>query len=150
MMFTFTALHDRTLLSHGASRIRVPALAAQTHDPAYYARFRGALLARFGPPLATSTDAGDAFVYWFLVTTDAGASWMMTAYEGPSGSAFGARDPYRDKVIAAATALLAILDATQPADFEVVLASDEYEAHIRYGCHDGACYWHETTLDLTD
>lgn len=143
-MFTFTVLDDEDRFV-GTGRIRVSALSEKTDDPVYYARFRGALLARFGSPLRTASDADDAFEYHFMVTTEHHPAWILTAYEGPSGSAFGAVYPEREESIAAATALLAILDATEPADFEAVIELDEYEDRVTYGCKDGICYYHSET-----
>ena len=143
-MFTFTVLDDVNRYV-GTGRIQVPSLEKKPHDPVYCARFRGALLARFGAPLRTSSDADDAFEYQFMVSTEHDPAWILTAYEGPSGSAFGAIHPEREEAIAAATALLAILDATQPADFEAVIELDEYEDRVTYGCTDGICYYHSET-----
>jgi hypothetical protein len=89
-----------------------------------------------------SSAADNAFSYLFEVTAETGETWTLTAYEGPSGPAFGGLmvHPLEN---AAAEALLALIERTPPADFEVVLSAPEYESRITYGCRAGDCYWRE-------
>jgi hypothetical protein len=142
-MFTFKPLTDSTA-AYATSRMRVPMLQTYKQQPAASARFRGSLLALFGVPLESSTDADGAFTYVLEVQNAQGQTWIMTAYEGPSGPAFGG--PMRtgtDEPVRAAEELLTLIDATPPADFDIVLEAPEYASRIRYGCHAGECYWHE-------
>jgi len=142
-MFTFRPLTDITQ-AYATSRMRVDMLTAKKQQPAFSARFRGSLLALFGNPLESSTDADGAFTYVLEVQNEHGQTWIMTAYEGPSGPAFGG--PMRagtDEPLRGADALLALIDATPPADFEAILAAPEYASRITYGCHAGECYWRE-------
>lgn len=140
-MFRFTPLADPARL-HGTSRLWIDAFDATRGDPVFSARFRGALLALFGEPVVRSSDADNAFSYLFEVTAATGETWILTAYEGPSGPAFGGLmdHPLEN---AAAEALLALIEQTPPADFEEVLSAPEYESRITYGCRAGECYWHE-------
>src|SRR5687767_13054166 len=55
----------------------------------YAARFRGALLRLFGESIAPPGDAVYEYVLKVSETDPAGRSWILTAYEGPSGPAIG-------------------------------------------------------------
>jgi len=140
--FTFTPLTDDTA-SAGTSRMPIAMLQRTLQIP-YRARFRGSLLALFGAPLTSSTDAESAFSYVLSVQNDRGERWIMTAYEGPTGPAFGGFMPATtDEPIRGAEALLALIESTPPADFDAVLEADDYDSRIFYGCRAGACYWRE-------
>jgi len=140
-MFRFTLLADPARL-HGTSRLWVDAVDKRDDDPVFPARFRGALLALFGQPVVWSSDAESGYSYPLEVTDATGETWILTAYDGPSGPAFGGLMDHPSE-IAAAEALLALIEQTPPADFEVVLSAPEYESRITYGCRAGACYWRE-------
>jgi hypothetical protein len=78
------------------------------------------------------------------VQNNQGQTWIMTADERPSGPAFGG--PMRlgtDQSMRGAEALLALIDATSPADVDLVLEASEYARRIQYGWKAGDCYWRE-------
>jgi hypothetical protein len=141
-MFRFTPLADPARLN-GTSRLSITALDEKAVNPDFFARFRGSLLALFGAPLRSSSYSDNAFTYLLEVTDDHGHVWILTAYQGPSGPAFGGLIHDLGAETQSSEALLALIEQTPPADFEVVLSAPEYESRITYGCRAGACYWRE-------
>lgn len=142
-IFTFTWIDDVTILSSTA-KMRVSALRTRTHQPEFSARFRGSLLALFGDPVQHGAHADGAFMYIFDVQNGRGEHWILTAYDGPSGPAFGGpmKATTAERVLAA-EALLDLIETTPPADFEATLQALDGASVITYGCQDGVCYWHE-------
>jgi hypothetical protein len=141
LMFRFTPLADPARL-HGTSRLWMDAFDRTNHDSVVPARFRGPLLALFGEPIVCSSDADAAFSYLFEVTDGTGETRILTAHEGPFGPAFGGLIDHPLE-IAAAEALLVLIEQTSPADFAAVLSAPEYESRITYGCQAGEGYWRE-------
>jgi hypothetical protein len=140
-MVHFKVISD-PMRSAGTSRIWFDAFDTKPYDPSFSARFRGSLLALFGEPFERSSDVENAFSYLFEVTNERGELLILTAYHGPSGPAFGGLNN-DEAEIEAADALLALIEQTPPADFEVVLSAPAYESRSTYGCRAGECYWHE-------
>jgi len=134
-------------LGTNAGRLLVPSLQVDNRplDAAFAARFRGSLLTLFGPPPFSSDDADAAFKYVIEAEDATGKQWIITAYEGPSGPAFGSSSSQRDTtdLIQVAEALLDLIERTPPADFEAILEAEDYDSIITYGCKDGVCYWNE-------
>jgi hypothetical protein len=112
----------------------------------YMARFRGAVGACFGDPEHTSSLADEAFSYFIEATDEQGNVWILNVYEGASGPAIGG-DRRVEGIFDAAEALIDLIEATPPVDYEAVVYDDDTDWTIRYGCKDGDCYYEELKGD---
>lgn len=139
-----TFLDDNKLV-HGTSKMDIPSLNAKEFASygSFMARFRGSLLTLFGKPLFSGSDADEAFTYIIKARNSNGQRWLITAYDGPSGPAFGAIDPLSLQSNTVAESLLALVEATPPADFEAILEVPDFNSIITYGCRNSESYWNE-------
>ena len=110
------------------------------------ARFRGALLRLFGKPYHSSTLAEEAFDYILEVSDAHNNRWILTAYEGASGSAIGGDALFefdKESLLPLAELLLQLIDITTPADFDAVVYDDDTDYTVEYGYKDGEYYYRE-------
>lgn len=141
--FSFQALQDSSLVA-STGKLRNPSIANATDEECgkYTASFRGALLHLFGEPLWTSALMDEAFEYVIQASDSKGTTWILTAYQGPSGPAIGG-DPSNHSIYPAAEALLHLIETTQPANFEAVAYDPDTDHTVTYGCKGGICYWYQ-------
>ncbi len=112
----------------------------------YMAEFRGALLRLFGDADMSSSVAEEAYEYILEATDDHGGRWLLTAYHGPSGPAIGGNATDR-AIYPVAQALLELIEATEPADFEMAIYDGDTDHTIILGCNSGECYAHSLPGD---
>lgn len=110
----------------------------QNHSP----HFRGSLLRLFGPPLSATDLSDEAFEYIFEATDSEGSSWIITAYEGPSGPAFGGKIS-DETCLPAIYALMNLIAITTPSDFEATVYDDDTDNTVTYGVKDGQAFHYE-------
>lgn len=146
-MYQFSVLRD-SQLRLGTSNLMLPESAKRTEmqlteqSGIYTAAFRGALLKLFGLPHSQSYGADEAFESILEARDPTGKTWILTAYEGPSGPAIGGE--VRDtSLYVVAEALLQQIEGTPPADFEAIIYDDDTDHTVVYGCSNGSCYWRE-------
>lgn len=140
--YSFRAISDDRSLTGTGKLMNPPFPASMEQFGQNVAAFRGALLHLFGEPLWASYLDDEAFGYAIQATDTKGNSWILSAYQGPSGPAIGG-DTRDDSIYPVAEALLRLIEETQPADFEAVVYSEDEDSTITYGCKEGQCYWHE-------
>jgi hypothetical protein len=155
--YDFRALDDSRLVI-GTSKLDLPREVAHlvpqdaVDFAVFMARFRGSLLQLFGEPLVSSTESDEAFSYIIEARRRDGATAILTAYQGSSGSALGGKhqDPL---TYPAAAALWRLIVATPPADFRAMLYDSDTDYTVIYGCSAGSCYYAEmpgNQLDTDD
>lgn len=110
--------------------------------------FRGALLTLFGPPLQSSSVSDEAIVYCIEVVDPYEKIWILTAYEGPSGSAIGGRFFHRDGITReenkpVAELLRELIRKTYPSDFRSVVYDEDTDNTFEYGIENGNYFYKE-------
>ena len=140
--YDFKTIEDSNLI-FGTGKLLNPPFPETMDDYAKQsASFRGSLLHLFGQPLEKSNLADEAYLYVIEAFDDKGNTWILSAYQGPSGPAIGG-DILDDSILPVAEALLQLIEVTKPAEFEEVLYYQDGDSTITYGCKDGECYWFE-------
>lgn len=105
---------------------------------AYIAHFQGALLRLFGQPTTRNSE----FEYEYTIEARAGEQcWLLMAYQTDDGFPDIGGDASDETVYAAAQALLALIEETRPADYDMTGYLHDYDRTVRFGCANGACYW---------
>ena len=104
------------------------------------AAFRGSLQKLFGDPIEKSNLADEAYLYVLEAVDENGKSWILSAYQGPSGPAIGG-DILDNSIYPVAQALLQLIESAIPADFEEVVYYQDGDSTVTYGCKNGECYW---------
>lgn len=142
--FTFTALNDMRLAS--ATSKKTGFESDGPGGPEQLARdqahFRGALLQLFGSPLRTSGLSDEAFDYVIEARNALGMTWILTAYQGASGSAIGGKI-FDETVGPAVLALVRLIGATTPADFEAIVYDEDTNNTAVEGIKDGQYFYFE-------
>lgn len=146
--YRFTALADKrrgggTSKLFNYYQLQSPLLFSEEESGKTTAQFRGALLKLFGPPLGTTKLADEAFYYVIEAMDSSGQACILTAYEGPSGSAIGAKVFRHDESRSAAESLIHLIRATAPADFEAMTYDEDTGSTTIYGCKGGQGYYRE-------
>jgi len=142
--FDFISLSDQNLARKTSKKLSYESAGPWTPERAQNdsAHFRGALLQLFGSPQYSSSRADEALDYIIRVTNQQGSAWILTAYEGASGPAIGG--PIFDETCyPAAQALINLIAATKPADFEATIYDDDTDNTVTYGIKDGQAFHHE-------
>ena len=118
--YTFKVLKESSSLAGTGKLMNMPSPERAEEYGRSVAAFRGALLSLFGEPIWTTGLLEESFEYVIEVTDRQGHSWIMAVYQGPSGPAIGG-DPRDETIYPVAEALLRLIEATPPADFEEVV-----------------------------
>ncbi len=134
--FTFTALHDPNLARSTSKKINF-----HSENAPDISHFRGALLQLFGPPLDESDRYEEAFQYVIEAKDERGATWILTAYQGPSGPAIGGK-LFDDTAIEPANALANLIAVTSPTDFEATVYDEDTDHTVTYGITNGQYFYH--------
>ncbi|NIK71186.1 hypothetical protein [Paenibacillus sp. BK720] len=133
-------IKDVTFTKVNADTMGTSKLAGYAYETEAIARYRGCLLTLFGEPNEESANLEEAFTYVIKAQRNDGSSWILTAYEGPSGFAIGGM---RDVPLSAEMAYLLKqrIDETEPSDFDRkgMTYPDTGEIYS-YGCKNGKCY----------
>jgi hypothetical protein len=125
------------------SRLQEFMNAGEAEFAEYMARFRGSVLALFGPPLHFTGLSDEAFLYVVKATDEDGISWILTVCQGPTGPGIGTK-VFDKSSLPAATALFELIESTAPADYETVVYDENTDNTIVYGCKAGKSYWKES------
>jgi hypothetical protein len=147
--FKFETLTDIHLAGGiGDSMVTWPRLqefmnAGEAKFAEYTARFRGSVLALFGPPLHFTGLSDEEFMYVVKATDGDGMYWILTIYQGPTGPGIGTK-VFDKSSLPPATALFELIESTTPADYESVVYDEDTDNTIVYGCKAGRSYWKET------
>jgi hypothetical protein len=107
------------------------------------AKFRGALLRLFGKPYRSSSLSDEAFEYIIEVSDSDKNSWILTAYEGATGSAIGGNPYDKGNVHSLVKLLRELIDKTAPADFDAVIYDEDTNNTVEYGYKNGEYYYRE-------
>ena len=146
--YTFRAVHDSTLARRTAKLLNYyrPPQGHGTPQDAQVAatRFRGALLRLFGKPYHSSTLSDEAVEYIIEVSDPNNNHWILTAYEGASGSAIGGDRFNKENLYPLAELLIKLIDNTTPADFEAAVYDDDTDNTAVYGYKSGEYYYRES------
>lgn len=140
--YVFQAVQDSSLMARSGKLMNLSYPQRIEEWGQSMAAFRGALLRLFGEPLWTTDLADEAFAYVIKATDKQGNSWVLTAYHGASGLAIGGNSGDKS-IYPVAEALLYLIKATPPADFEAVVYDWDEGFIVTYGCKNEGCYWHE-------
>ncbi|MFB9324496.1 hypothetical protein ACFFSY_00900 [Paenibacillus aurantiacus] len=143
MMYQFCVSNNHNIF-FGSSKILTPEIQSGNE----IAQFRGSLLTLFGQPDYKTSDAENAFQYVITATDNAGQSYDLTVYQGPSGLAIGSPgiDPFTKQV---AHSFVHYVKEASPADFEETMIYQDTGYTLVYGCKDGVCYYRETPMFTT-
>lgn len=106
----------------------------------------GQLKTLFGEPLYVSENLENQFEYCISATDEAGNTFYLSAYSGPSGPSIGGCREAKE----AALALVALIQEAAVSDYEYEGYYLDGPCKVRMGVKDGQPYEEEEVLDLSD